>query len=99
MPPKFFENIVILCFGRCFSKQNSVLRLKSDILAPPKFLGWLCHCLCDVKLSGKSIQGRIKGYGARSNFYSRAPMTYLMTSSFVKYMFSLIRNILVCFFQ
>jgi len=34
-PPKFLGNIVILCFGRRFSKQNSVIRLKSNILAPP----------------------------------------------------------------
>jgi len=27
-PPKFLENIVILCFERRFSKQNSVIRLK-----------------------------------------------------------------------
>jgi len=38
-----------LCFERRFSKQNSVIRLKSNILAPPKFfrpptfLGWLRH--------------------------------------------------------
>jgi len=38
-PPKFLENIVILCFERRFSKQNSVIRLKSSILAPPKFFG------------------------------------------------------------
>ena len=31
-PPKFLEN-VILCFERRFSKQNSVIRLKSNILA------------------------------------------------------------------
>jgi len=31
-PPKFLENIVILCFERCFSKQNSVIRLKLNIL-------------------------------------------------------------------
>ena len=37
MPPKFLENIVILCFERRFSKQNSVIRLKSDILHPPNF--------------------------------------------------------------
>jgi len=49
MPPtKFLENIVILCFERRFFKQNSVIRLKSSILAPPnfappKFLGWLRH--------------------------------------------------------
>ena len=34
--PKFLENIVILCFERRFSKQNSVIRLKSNIL-PPQF--------------------------------------------------------------
>ena len=36
-PPKFFENIVILCFERRFSKRNSVIRLKLNILPPPKF--------------------------------------------------------------
>jgi len=46
MPPqKFLENVAILCFERRFSKQNSVIRLKSNILAPPKFLGWLRHWL------------------------------------------------------
>jgi len=42
-PKKILENIVILCFEKRFSKQNSVIRLKSSILAPPKFLGWLRH--------------------------------------------------------
>jgi len=37
VPPKFFENIVILCVERRFSEQNSVIRLKSSILAPPIF--------------------------------------------------------------
>ena len=32
MPPKILENIDILCFERRFSKQNSVIRLKSSIL-------------------------------------------------------------------
>jgi len=41
---KFLENIDILCFERRFSKQNSVVRLKSKILRGPKFLGWLRHC-------------------------------------------------------
>jgi len=31
-PPKFLENTVILCF-----EQNSVIRLKSNVLAPPNF--------------------------------------------------------------
>jgi len=30
--PKFLENTVILCFERRFSKQNSVIRLKLNIL-------------------------------------------------------------------
>jgi len=34
MPPKFLENMVILCFERRFSKQNSVIHLKSSILPP-----------------------------------------------------------------
>ena len=34
-PLKFLENIVILCFERRFSKQNSVIRLKSNISPPP----------------------------------------------------------------
>jgi len=58
-PPKFLENIVILCFERCFSKQNIVIRLKLNILSPrifvpPQILGlttplasglksWLCR--------------------------------------------------------
>ena len=32
--PKFLENMVILCFERRFSKQNRVIRLKSNILPP-----------------------------------------------------------------
>jgi len=37
MLPKFLENTVILCFERRFSKQNSVISLKSNILAPQNF--------------------------------------------------------------
>jgi len=41
----------------------------------------------------------LKGRAARGKFHSRAPMTYFMTSSFVKFMFSLIRNVLFRFIQ
>jgi len=34
---QFLENIVILCFEKRFSNQNSVIRLKSNTLAPPNF--------------------------------------------------------------
>ena len=53
MPPKFLENI-ILCFERRFSKQNSVIRLKPNIL-PPIFLGWLRHCTTDFVIDCKII--------------------------------------------
>jgi len=48
LPPKFLKHIVILCFKRRFPKQNSVIHLKANILAPrifypPKYLGWLHH--------------------------------------------------------
>jgi len=36
MPLQFLENIVFWCFERRFSKQNSVIRLKSNI-SPPIF--------------------------------------------------------------
>jgi len=36
-PPKFLENIVIFCFERRFPRQNSVIGLKSNILASPNF--------------------------------------------------------------
>ena len=44
LPPKFLEDTVILCFERQCPKQNSVIRLKSNILPPLKFLGWLRYC-------------------------------------------------------
>jgi len=54
--PRFFENIVILCFEKRFSKQNSVNRLKSYILptpqifglATPLYGGWLWEVMVEV---------------------------------------------------
>jgi len=37
MPPEFLACIVISCFGRRHPKQNTVTRLKSNILAPQIF--------------------------------------------------------------
>jgi len=46
-PPKVLGNIAILGFEGRFSKQNSAIRLKSNILTPQippsNFLGWLGH--------------------------------------------------------
>ena len=52
-----------------------------------------------MKLIMPLFRAGLKGRGVRGNFHWRAPMTYFMTSSFVKFTFSLICNILVCFFQ
>ena len=35
--PKFSKHIIILCLKRRYPKQNSVICLKSSILAPPNF--------------------------------------------------------------
>jgi len=40
VPLKFLENMVILCFERRFSEQNSVIRQKSNIFPPKKILVW-----------------------------------------------------------
>jgi len=36
-PPKFLEHTVILYFERLYPKQDSVIRIKSNILAPQIF--------------------------------------------------------------
>ena len=49
MPPlKFLENIVILCFERPFSKQNSVIRLESNIVPPLNF--WATGTILSILL-------------------------------------------------
>jgi len=40
-PPNFWKKKRFLCFERRFSKQKSVIRLKSNILSSPKFFGHL----------------------------------------------------------
>jgi len=66
MPPRFLENMVILCFERRFSQQNSVIRLKSNILAPTNFwAGYatdqtktrFCHVLLFPCLVGEEFRG------------------------------------------
>ena len=63
-PSKYLEHIVILCFERRFSKQNCAIRLKSNILVSPKyfgplkFLGWLRHLVCALRLAAASVQQR-----------------------------------------
>jgi len=56
---KIFRKYSHLCFERRFSKQNSVIRLKSNILNPPKFLttkflAWLRHWVDIVSFASKS---------------------------------------------
>jgi len=54
MALKLLENIVILCFEVRFCKQNSVIRLKWNIL-PPKFLGWLRYCSLAIAALNKIV--------------------------------------------
>ena len=49
-PPKFLENIVIFCFERCLSKQNNVIRLKSNILLPTQISGMATPLLATLRL-------------------------------------------------
>jgi len=51
MPPTFLENIVILCFERRFSKPNSVIRVKSNILPPQNF--WAGYATGDNQRFGE----------------------------------------------
>jgi len=51
-PPKFLENKVILCFERRFFKQNSVIRLKSNILPPPPNFGLATPLLANLRPAG-----------------------------------------------
>jgi len=62
-----------LCFERRFSKQNSVIRLKFKILAPPKFLVWLRHCSgFRVPFKGLQFVDRLSVLtGQRSVFHPR----------------------------
>jgi len=50
MSPKSFRTYSHLCFERRYHKQDGVIRLKSNILdptkfLPPQFLGWLRYSL------------------------------------------------------
>ena len=42
--PQFLAYLVVLCFEKRCPEQNTVARLKSKYLAPPKIFGWLRHC-------------------------------------------------------
>jgi len=55
MPPKFLENIVILgCEGR-FSKQNSAIRVKSNILGSPNFWAGYATVTKSLKILANSL--------------------------------------------
>jgi len=56
------EYLVILCFDRRYTKQNNVTRLESNILAHPKILGWLRHCLAVWNWNVISITEELHGF-------------------------------------
>jgi len=43
MPPKFVENIVILCFERVFLSKIVLFARNQTFWPPQNFLGWLRH--------------------------------------------------------
>jgi len=45
MPPRIFRKYSHFVLWEAFLKKNSVIPLKSNILAAHKFLAWLRHCL------------------------------------------------------
>jgi len=80
-PPKFFENIVILCFEKRFSKQNSVIRLKSNILSPQNF--------CPPEISGLATPlAGVVVYWKKTKTTPTAIVTFAYS-----YLFSLLRNV------
>jgi len=71
MSPKFLAHIVILCFDRRYPKQNSVIRVKSNILVLPNFLTppkfWTGYAIADILGSCRGIQGEVRRLGDRSS--------------------------------
>jgi len=57
---KFLENVVILCLERRFTKQNSVIRRKSNIFAPPNVwagyaIGLAVLLCCELFVSANQL--------------------------------------------
>jgi len=50
--------------------------------------GDVFRCSYCLQQSVPACKAGLKGTGARGNFHSRAPITYYMTSSFVKFVFA-----------
>jgi len=71
---------MILCFEKHFSKQNSIIRLKSSILAPPKFLGWLSYWKLTVLETEKQLQHVAINPGWQSNSYFSSYIVARFTS-------------------
>jgi len=57
MTPQILENIVILCLKNRFSKQNSVIRLKSNIW-PPQILGLATPLMSSSAIKIKYVHPR-----------------------------------------
>jgi len=55
-PPQIFRTYSLLCFERRYHKQNSVIRLKSNILDPTKVLSAPMFGLAALLPAGASCQ-------------------------------------------
>jgi len=74
-PSKYLENIVIVCLEKRFSKQNSLFRLKSNVLSPPKFL---------------ALPNSWAGYATAHAFFLRGPVLVLLIIKLCRHSTSLL---------
>ena len=68
-PPKFLKHRVILCFERRYSKQNSVICLKSSLLTPSLF--WTGYATARIVL--KSLLPAIRNLPFAETRLARKP--------------------------
>jgi len=74
-PSKYLENIVIVCLEKRFSKQNSLFRLKSNVLSPPKF---------------SALPNSWAGYATAHAFFLRGPVLVLLIIKLCRHSTSLL---------
>jgi len=58
MPPKFWEDIVILCVERQYNK-IALFAQNQTFWPPPKFLGWLHCCEALINAATTTLQNNV----------------------------------------
>ena len=94
--PVFFDNTLIP--RKDFDSDDIAMSVRTRTRLEPSHATMI---LRNHKLKKVSHRSRawLKGKGAWGNYHWRAPMTWFITSSFVKVLFSLVRKVHVCFFS